>query len=166
MHAGCGCGLAGPEQCHVQANTIILKIHDFVCILGLVIWGSIITVVRRFLHSKLDEWGYFILTIASETQYLLYGSKICDTSNPKCRFSLQSSTGSKKTSGRGGCSAICLHPGAAVRVHSARPCAGCRTRPHGYQAGGCEVSIDLLVVTNHLLQVGCFHCGHFLYRHY
>lgn len=74
--------------------------------------------------------------------------------------------GSKKTSGRGGCSAICLHPGAAVWVHSARPCAGCRTRPHGNQAGGCEVSIDLLVVTNHLLQVGCFHCGHFLYRHY
>lgn len=42
-HAGCSCGLAGPEQCCAQANTIILKIHDFVCILGLVIWGSIIT---------------------------------------------------------------------------------------------------------------------------
>lgn len=64
---------------------------------------------HRFLHSKLDEWGYFILTIASGTWYLLYGSKICDTSNPKCQFSLQDSKGSKKKkSGRGGCSAICL----------------------------------------------------------
>lgn len=52
--------------------------------------------VHRFLNSKLDEWGYFTLTIASGTRYLLYGSKICHTSNPKCRFSLQSSTGSKK----------------------------------------------------------------------
>lgn len=29
----------------------------------------------QVLHSKLDEWGYFILTIASETQYLCMVAK-------------------------------------------------------------------------------------------
>lgn len=72
---------------------------------------------------------------------------------------------SKKTSGRGGCSAISPPRGSCASAQCP-PMRWCRTRPHGYQAGGCEVSIDLLVVTNHLLQVGCFHCGHFLYRHY
>lgn len=53
---------------------------------------------------------------------------------------------SKKTSGRGGCSAISPPRGSCASAQCP-PMRWCRTRPHGYQAGGCEVSIDLLVVT-------------------
>lgn len=54
-----------------------LKRHDFACILGLVIWGSSITCGSKIV-SKLNEWEYLTLSMASETLYLLYVSKSCD----------------------------------------------------------------------------------------